>query len=249
MCYPSYLRSLSAIDFTIKRFFRVIPLFWFSSVAFVFFCFLCGHIDILDCKDVAIRTVKSFVSLDAGWTPQGALNNGSLWTIPLQIEFYLLTPFIANILNKSKLTYDCILFGGAFVIGILYESLTQYMQNVYLTKICLQHLYIYLGGMISYKYRLKIIPFLVKYVFFIFFLYLFYVVSSFEMSQFSNILLILFVLGIAYRFGKKRTKIDCSYGIYIWHMPIFSVISYTFCQYSLLFIWIITIVLSIVTFF
>jgi len=25
LCYPSYLRSLSAIDFTIKRFFRVIP--------------------------------------------------------------------------------------------------------------------------------------------------------------------------------------------------------------------------------
>lgn len=225
LCYPSLDRSSSLLSFYKKRFWRVFPAFVFVNVGFALLWVGIGQVGLSDISNLLLRTSKSFISLDAGWTPDGALNNGSLWTIPIQIQFYLLTPFIAFFLRKTDFLKSIPIIIVGTVLYFLFDPISD--KNLLLSKLCFPYLYTYIFGMFCYEYRDTIVPIVVRWLPAMLFCYIVLCWTfGFQRPLITNHILMLSTLGAAYVFGKNIIKNEISYEIYLWHMPIFSVVFY-----------------------
>lgn len=246
LCYPSLDRSRGVLSFYKKRFWRVIPAFMFVNVGFALLWIVSGYVGMSDISNLLLRTAKPMVSLDAGWTPEGALNNGSLWTIPVQVQFYLLTPCIALYLRNSDLHKSILIIMIGSVLCLMFAPISD--KNLFLSKLCLPYLYTYIFGMFCYKYRDTIIHIAVRWLSALCFCYIVLCwIFGLQMLYITNHLLMLSTLGAAYAFGKSRIRNDISYEIYLWHMPVFSVVFYmnkSFGWTHLLFVYMLTILLS-----
>ena len=250
LCFPSLDRSSVLLSFYKKRFWRVIPAFVFVNVGFALLWVVVGQVGLSDITNYLLRTAKSLVSLDAGWTPEGALNNGSLWTIPVQIQFYLLTPCLAFFLRKSELHKSILIVIIGLVLYFLFEPISA--KNLFLSKLCFPYLYTYIFGMFCFEYRDRIIPIVVHWLPAMLLCYMVMCwLFGFQVPLITNHLLMLSTLGTAYAFGKKRIRNEISYEIYLWHMPVFSVVSYMNksigCSH-LLFVYLLTALISYMCF-
>ncbi len=167
--------------------------------------------------------------------------NGSLWTIPVEIQFYILLPVLYSLFKK--------IYWNNFIFSffvILLVIVNQYFISIRSIDITLSiklfgvsvfpYLYIFLIGVFLQKNHRYIIKYLKDKA--IFWLCV-YTISVFIMNQFgfsttgnylnpiSATLLALFVISYGYSHTKIFCKIlkgnDISYGIYIYHMVIINI--------------------------
>lgn len=104
--YISNKNSLSFVEFWIKRFFRVIPLF----VAVIFISYVVGKYKpgfLFPINDENI--LKHLLLSDGVWV---------LWTIPVEVKFYLLFPFLAILFQRIESKgYKLFIFSVWFLIS------------------------------------------------------------------------------------------------------------------------------------
>jgi peptidoglycan/LPS O-acetylase OafA/YrhL len=165
--------------------------------------------------------------------------NGSLWTIKIEVSFYIIVPFIVFILKKIKTRkMQNVFICAIYMNAIIYRVICIYWKNhsashfVYFIA-QLEH---QLPGFMQYfsfgifalfnydsirKYeKYLVIPALI-------FFGLHYVTKTEFFMPISLGLLIMFVTFNSTRLNRIGKEIDFSYGIYLFHFPIIQVLVFT----------------------
>ena len=238
-------RSLERYDtkeFLIRRFFRIYPSLWVCIIINTILI-LCLYAVKPSLKESVIYFATQFTIgqfYTSSWLRGYGVGtpNGVLWTIGVDIQFYLVALLLAKRLKKCSLVKSLVLCGICTVLsfgielanktGMLPESLYKL-----LSVSIIPYLYIFLFGMTAYYHREKVLPFCVKWVWLFVPVYTLWqfmpdsvqnAVMLVRYDAVSTILLLLMVIGLGYRFGKHRMKTDYSYAFYLYHMVVINVV-------------------------
>ena len=250
----SYEKCPRLLDFYKKRVLRIYPLLIVAVTVPVIIYFGIGLLP-YNPVQITIECLKTiFIGSFGKYTiPVGAIGNGSLWTIIIQIQFYFLTPIIFKLLRSRKVSI--LIFIGAIVENLLSvkveQVLTGTIARIYSLS-CLPYLYMYLFGAIIYIHREILLGWLEKYFWLFCMGYgLIHWGIALDLrfdwkyiNPISALLVMGIAIGAAFKFGSHRLKIDLSYGIYLWHLPVFDfihvVLKMKFSICYLLIVWMAT---------
>lgn len=245
----SFYRNPKWKEYFINRIVRIFPGLWVCFLTLLFGLFVTGVLSIDSFNSSYFwRWVSAQVSFFQFYTPDFLRSwgvgtpNGSLWTIPVEIQFYIFLPFIYFI-NIKFTKNQWILF--SLFLGITVIFLNSYYQtldpNILVTKIYHVTLapflaYFLLGYFafifwenIRFWVEGKFLMWAVIYGIYIglfFFKWGLYDGSYYPnlIGWISNILLSLLVLSAAFTNGTLSDKVlkgnDLSYGIYLYHMVV-----------------------------
>jgi len=220
--------------FFYNRFLRIYPGLIVCFIISFFVLSASGYIEINNIKVQnlimwIISQITIFQFYNPFWLREYGVGvlNGSLWTIPVEIQFYFLIPFIY--LLSKKLNLFLIILTIFVLLNIIFPGdRTNIINKIYHITF-LPHIYIFLFGCLLasnkniLKNILKLNLFLVIFIHLIF-------------SKFTSLIIInqmlLFIIVIKIGFmnfkniNKFFNKHDLSYGVYLYHMPIINFILY-----------------------
>lgn len=164
--------------------------------------------------------------------------NGALWTIMVEVQFYLLIWFFWHFLKKrtdrwwAGLTLFAVVcnLGSWFVKdkALLPEAALSLLDRTFLP-----YLIWFCIGLLLYRHRERAVPALAKafpallsafVVYKSCWLLLGWQVPGYYADILTSLLLPLAVIGGAYRFGKHRLKREISYGIFLYHWPLINLV-------------------------
>lgn len=167
--------------------------------------------------------------------------NGSLWTIPVEIQFYICVPLIYLILERMGWRLRVTIAGliGLIVISQIYRVLSKGSDDIIFKLFfvtALPHLYMFVFGILLQKYWPAIQPIMKKFasVFIASYFVLSIALPAFgipvlgnDINPVSALLLGLIVIYLANIEFVSAAKLlggnDISYGLYIYHMPVVNV--------------------------
>lgn len=242
-------RSTSLSSYFQNRFLRIYPALWVCfiiSVATIFIFFS----PIFTMKEfglwaLAQLTIGQFYNPDFLRGYGVGVLNGSLWTIPIEIQFYIFLPLLYMFFNKIR--WNSIVL---FIMMIFFVGISRYYINGYaesentLIKLIGVSLPLYLYMFLFGVFLQRKLEFIEKYLAnrFIYWLsiYLAFVFASYSLGFIyggNNInpllALLLAILTISAAYSKTSVfsgflkGYDISYGIYIYHMVFVNILLQT----------------------
>ena len=274
LIYGSYEQSNKNpnpnLNFFVKRFLRLFPALWLCFVLSIVSIWASGYLSEVDfsISEFAIwaitqNTIFQFYNPDFMRGYGVGVINGSLWTISVELQFYILTPLLFILLNKLRSHYVVLVLLFLVVANVSNTHFNEKL-NVYQKLISVSFapwLYMFMLGSLAYKYSSLVG--VVQRINFLILLVLF-AVSYFAIKDYgwgnginpiSYLLLAALVLKAAYTKPSLSDallkKNDISYGIYIFHMPIVNYLMYQNIMgiKGLVFAVIATLVVSILSWF
>lgn len=253
----SYERNHDIKQYIVNRALRIYPALW---VAFIVSIIIINSLSYLHLKNITDFLVWSFcqVSMFQFYNPSFlrgfgvGVVNGSLWTIAVELQFYIIVPVLYSVLKSRKnLNQQVKFFWVVFVIAILISILCRQLSSAHMFWVSinpippilgkllyctlLPYLYCFVMGILFRLHLDMIQKFLVgKYKFMTFFLFYFTLYLFFRESisfSLSNpiimILLAIPVMSFAFNFTHLSAILlkgnDFSYGVYLYHMLIVNV--------------------------
>ncbi len=236
LIWRSIDNSRNIKQYFFKRILRLYPELWCGvAVSLISIFVLYNQVQIKDIVLFAF-TQSTFMQF---WTPDSLRGfgcgtpNGSLWTIGVTVQFYIVAWFLKKLINKfHSLKLWIVLMVGFVLIG----SLSPYLQSLLpeiiyklYNQTFLIYFWMFLTGAFISEYFEQIVPFLKR--FWWVFGILFYVTLLIDVDiiaasypLFRSIFSCICCLGFAYAFPKLQIKHDLSYGIYIYHMIIINIV-------------------------
>lgn len=228
-------------EWLLGRAVRVIPGFWV--------CILVNTIVILlvyetkpTVLELGIYAVTQFLGMNfytGGWL-RGygcGVPNGVLWTIPVQIQFFLLVPLIAGVLKKRNPA-----FSGGVVLALALASVAMEKCGAFLPEILskligvtvLPYLYFLAAGMAAWYHRDLWIPLCRKNKWWLLIAYAAWklmenhlvfphLLDGVMYNTVTTLLVCTLVLGFGFS-GHWRMKRDLTYGFYLYHMVILNLV-------------------------
>ena len=240
LIFSSFDRNKNIKKYFFNRFVRLFPALWLCFLCTVALLFSFNIISIFDFFGwTMLKWSLTQITFFQFWTPDilrtwgVGIPNGSLWTIPVELQFYVILPLIVLMLKNINLIYKFIFFIVCSILFNLYLSSQQGLNETTMFKLAgvsvFPYLYCFLGGAIIYLYwnRIKTLIegkafyWLVAYIVFCL---LFNSMPSYyphNLQIVSNILLSILTISVAYTlptYGKILKGNDISYGMYIYHM-------------------------------
>ena len=236
LVWNSIGKSKNLIEYAKKRFWRIFPQLW--AVKFVgIMAILLTYKELTSYKELAVYGITSGVLLLPG-NPDflndfgcGAVN-GSLWTIYITLQFYVVAYFLYKLIHNKRMSVWALVIAFSLVIGVASNG-AQYIVPPILSKLYNMLLFRYfwlfaLGAFVSEK-RDIMIPTLKKY-WFVFIIIGFFFLSFPRIDVpfgsypvFFCTFQLLGLTGFAYSYPKLNVKFDFSYGLYLYHMIVVNV--------------------------
>lgn len=219
-------RSISYKEYLKKRFWRIYPELWVAVIVEICVLILLYH-------DWNVKSLLLF-SFGQGtifqfWTP-GSLRrygvgtpNGTLWTIGLMIQFYIIDWFFYKLMKNRKVN----IWIMGFALSFLISGVGNYIFHNFIRNEIIGKLWLFYFGMFLAEFKDRLLPFLQKYwyallaIAFVFFLtgWDFF----FGYYLFWSLFMTAGLIGFAYRFTQLSISPDISYGIFLYHMTVVNV--------------------------
>lgn len=251
LIYGSFESSLKGdkplYNFYVKRFLRLYPALWLCILFSGALIWFSGYLATTDYEayevGVWVFTSSTFFQF---YNPDflrgfgvGAIN-GSLWTIAVELQFYLLTPLVYFVLKKAKfiIIITLILFCIINTLHVQYNQQETIIEKLFAVSFA-PWFYMFMLGAIAYKQKhyLHLIQKTPLTVIFLLFLVAWQLSSSLGLNWGNSInvvgFLILIILTLKFAITKPHIsdnllqRNDISYGIYIFHMPIVNLLIFT----------------------
>jgi peptidoglycan/LPS O-acetylase OafA/YrhL len=250
----SYERLQSIPEYVRNRALRIFPALWVCVALNIVMVAATGYFQMKGAGVTDLLTLfmakSTFLQF---YNPQymrefgdGVLN-GSLWTICVELQFYVLTPILYRAMGllRSKPMY---LVGAVLVTSLLSNRILYYLGPTYGSEVWwklihvsfLPWIYMFLAGMVAQRNFATLASFLSKcpaWLAFGSYIAVAYVLIIILGLQAGNgcspilfLLLVFLVLRLAYVNPTLAHKAlrgnDISYGLYIWHMPVINQMLY-----------------------
>ena len=261
LIYGSYVKSKKNLkpnaNFFMKRFLRIYPALYLYIFLSLLSVWQSGYFSNLELDPSQLVTwIASQVTIFQFYNPEfmrgygtGVLN-GSLWTIAVELQFYLITPFLFLFLNKANIKLIGFILFTLISINIFNTSANESSmlfntshhndESVLYKKLFnvsfLPWYYMFVLGALVYKFNSFIDIVKKMNLFFLLLLYVLCYLFTKNLGWYNNInpiayfILILLIIKCAYSVpdlsDKLLRKNDISYGIYIFHMPIVNYLLY-----------------------
>jgi peptidoglycan/LPS O-acetylase OafA/YrhL len=276
----SYDRNKDTKKYFRNRFLRIYPALWTCTIFLIITLIIFKAIQFKTyfSRDFiawffAHMTMFQYYTPDIlrGWGVSAP--NGSLWTIPVEIEFYILVPIIFLAFKKLPILVKLI---GLFIISYCINIYYAYLVATYGEKIIIKllgvsilpHFFNFMLGAMMYYLWHKIKKYienkgLLWLLFYAGYLMLFSIgLKKYSPSYYPNmfglistILLSVATISLAFTFKSFTSKIlngvDVSYGIYIYHMPIVNIVvnfkKTTYPAYYMLIIFLMVLLLAYIS--
>ena len=263
----SYLNTKQLKDYFIKRAARLLPAYisvimlsiillsFISSYSFIeyyshpqLFKYIAANLSFLNFIQPCLPGVFQAGNLTC-------TVNGALWTLKIEVCFYLLLPVL--LFYAEKTNKKIALFALIYILSVTYkislEYISDYTHNQTYTILARQlpaYLSYFVSGIVGYYFYERFIKY--KTHIFIGATIIFLIERRFGLELFTPLALSAIVFTIAFSlkrlnaFGKSG---DISYGIYIFHCPIIQTITYFgfFNKYNPLIVGLLTIIIILLT--
>lgn len=263
LIWDSIGRSSGFRHYVKKRIFRVFPELWVAVLIEMLSILVLYKKPIIWSRfllfGVAQGTFFQF------WTPDFlreygcGVPNGSLWTISVIVQFYLIAWVLYKLLQKKSQKWWFALFGASIVLGLLKPVIGSQLPSI-IGKLYGQtvfpYMWLFLAGCLdSDKYEV-IIHTLKKYWWVVALVFVAWrCLTHFDIDiggygVISSMLPCFAGIGFAYAFPKLNIQTDVSYGIYIYHMIIINAmiqLDFTGKGYYILIAMVLTLVMAYIS--
>lgn len=275
LIYGSYESSSEnknpILNFYFKRVIRLYPGLWACLLFSIFLVWNSGYLEniALNIKEIALWFVAQMTAFQF-YNPDflrgfgvGALN-GALWTISVELQFYMLVPLVHKLMQQKK-----VFIFLTIVIFIIFNISNSYLNDVDTIVLKLigvsfaPWFYMFLVGAFFAKFKEYISSVLSINILVLFAA----LVSIYFMSDYLGLywgnkvnpiayaLMVAIIIKLAYINPTFSDRIlgrnDISYGVYIYHMPIINYILYIYGPGEVQFIYAIlgTLLLALLSWF
>ena len=229
LIWLSIKRSRSIKDYIRRRFLRIYPELWVAVAVEIIVMLLLYH-------DWKIKDLAAFIFGQATilqfWTPNSLRGygcgtpNGSLWTIGIIIQFYIIIWFLYKFLHNKKLSIWIICWVGSVAISIgINRMLISFAPEVVLKlfgQTFLRYLWLFAIGCFFAEFQGKLLIHAKKFWWIFLLISIVLYAGGLDIdagySVITSFFLFAGILGAAYCYPKLNLKNDISYGIYLYHM-------------------------------
>ena len=235
-------RSKGPVDFLKKRVLRIYPGLWTAILVMAAMVLL-----LLRPKGADLKALGIWMGVQAAglaYTPdflQGFATgsmNGTLWTIMVEIQLYLLLGFFWKPLKRLKSRgWNCLLLLALFLNLLCgwaqQASLLPAAALSLLSRTFFPYLVWFAAGLWLYRFRETVLPVLQKKWPLLLGFYVLYKggwqvfgwpVPGYYADVVTSLWLPCAAVAAAYGWGKHRLKNDLSYGIFLYHWPVINLI-------------------------
>ena len=217
-----------------KRFLRVYPELW-VCVTIEISSIVIFYSD-WNVKDPSLFAMTQGTFLQF-WTPNSLRGygcgtpNGSLWTMCVTIQFYLISWVVYKFLHKRKLKVWIPCFVGSVVISIVGQVFVGQFNRELLLKLYNQTImrygWLFLTGCFLSEFNVLFIPWLKKYWYALLIIGAIPYLSNNDLIAgygfIQSILMVSGLIGFAYLFPILALKKDISYPIFLYHMIVVNI--------------------------
>ena len=259
-------RNKNLNQYFTNRFSRIFPALWMCVLLTLFIFSAFGGVDFFHIETVPwlIAQCVGFIYTPAFLDQFGyGSYNGSLWTLVVELQFYLILPVIFMVFRRLHLQsnlYFILLLVIAMVVAFLVRSpylmaiTSPAMQKIARYSLS-SHAFLFIAGVLlqRYKvYRYSIVRGKAFYWGIAFLIFTYFIIPSPQGYMFSMLLLACFTISLAYTVPGLATKWlakrDISYGIFLYHgIPLSLLVEWKFsgslwylvlvCGVTCLFAW------------
>lgn len=225
-------------DYLTKRLLRLLPGFYVQTlINTVVIVVLCGI------GVISVSLLKWLIAQFAfvGYTP-GMLKdfatgsvNGALWTIPVELQLYIVILIAFRWLKKFKMSHWVVLLCCCALVNIGWEDFTNiFTHNAIrqiLGRLCVPYILWFAIGVFCYMnfdnviYRLQnlSVPMIPVYIVI---RLLWKECPGYYVNVFTGIIVPFIVIGLAFKLKKHRAKIEISYGMYLYHWIVLNIFAH-----------------------